>query len=175
MSLTKVRESNMIQKRKKQAVICLILFIISLIATILFHYKVKNQDIQYEAVKVTVISVESTRRHNNIFVDVIVEYEGEMYELINVLDGEIGTYEALSHLKPESQNNNPLFDNTVYYSNGKMYSNINGIKTDNLYFIWYLVGLVGIIVFITLFFVCIEDIHNRKKFEESRLNKREYM
>lgn len=165
----------MIQKRKKQAVICLILFIISLIATILFHYKVKNQDIQYEAVKATVISVESTRRHNNDYVDVIVEYEGEKYELINVLDGEINKYEALSHLNPEAQNNSPHYDNTVYYSNGKMYSNINGIKTDNLYFIWYLVGLAGIIVFITLFFVCIEDIHNRKKFEESRLNKKEYM
>ncbi len=162
----------MIKKRQMQAGISLVALIVSIVATCVLHFKVENRDIQYEAVKATVISAESQRERragrSYYSYHVVVEYEGETYDLINVQSGEMSKYEALANLKPESQNDNPFFDNTVYYSNGKMYSNVAGIKTDSKEFNWKMVGLGAIVVFFTLLLVCLEDIRNRKKFEESR-------
>ncbi len=162
----------MIKKRTIQAVISFILMVVSIIATCVLHNKVDNQDIQYEAVKATVISAESKREQNRsggyYTYYVTVEYEGVRYDLINVKSGELTKYEALANLKPETQNDNPYFDNTVYLSNGKMYSNVEGIKTDSKEFDWKLIAMGGIVVFFTLLLVCLEDIRNRKKYEESK-------
>ena len=49
-----------------------------------------------------------------------------------------------------------------------MYSNIDGIKTDSKEFDWKLIAMGGIVVFFTLLLVCLEDIRNRKKYEESK-------
>ena len=164
----------MIKRRTIQAVISFILMVVSIIATCVLHVKVDNQDIQYEAVKVTVISAESKKEHTAAggyyTYHAIVEYEGVHYDLINIKSGEISKYEALANLKPETQNDNPYFDNTVYLSNGKMYSNIDGIKTDSKEFDWKLIAMGGIVVFFTLLLVCLEDIRNRKKYEESKKN-----
>lgn len=82
----------MIKKRKIQALISGILMIISVIATCILHVKVDNQDIQYEAVKATVISAESNREYSAgrsyYSYHVVVEYEGKEYDLINVQSGE---------------------------------------------------------------------------------------
>lgn len=162
----------MIKKRKIQAVISFILMVVSIIVTCILHVKVDNQDIQYEAVKVTVISAESKKEHSPAggyyTYHVVVEYEGKEYDLINVKSGELSKYEALANLKPETQNDNPYFDNTVYLSNGKMYSNVDGIKTDSKEFDWKLIAMGSIVVFFTLLLVCLEDIRNRKKYEESK-------
>lgn len=72
-------------------------------------------------------------------------------------------YEGLANLSEELQHNNPYFDNTVYYSNGKMYSNIAGIKTDGKDFNWYMVGLAGVFIFGLLELMCIADMIDKKK------------
>lgn len=155
------------EKRKIQAVITLFLLMASVLWMVLYRGKAENKPLDYEEVRVTVVSAETKRRttgsSRTYSYDVVVEYEGTQYDLINVKSGEMARYEALANLSETVQQNNPYFDNTVYFSNGKMYSNIDGIKTDGKEFNWYLVGLGGTFLFGTLHLMCVADLIDKKK------------
>lgn len=157
----------MIEKRKTQVIVTFFLLAASVIWMVASRGKVENKPLDYEEVNVTVISAESVLKRtgqSRIYsYDVVVEYEGKQYDLINVKSGEMARYEALANLPAAVQANNPYFDNTVYLSNGKMYSNIDGIKTDGNEFTWYLIGLGGTALFGILHLMCVADLIDRKK------------
>lgn len=158
----------MIKKRIKQSIAAFLLFVASLVILLYSKAKIDNMDIEYEEVNVTVISAKaekafSSRYNTNYKYYVVVEYEDVKYDLINVQSGEMPKYEGLANLPEKLQHNNPYFDNTVYYSNGKMYSNIAGIKTDCKDFNWYMVGLAGTFIFGLVALICIADMLDKKK------------
>lgn len=105
-------------------------FLFFLVVTIMNYGKVQKQQIDYTEVEVMVTetgykrTLGSGSRNPAIAKapEVIVEYEGKEYELINVLDGEISRYRTACKL------NTPV---SVYLSQGQLYSNINGIKTTS--------------------------------------------
>ncbi|MBQ8527887.1 MAG: hypothetical protein IJ429_05370 [Lachnospiraceae bacterium] len=159
-------------KRRIQLFATLLLFIVSNVIFFVGGRKVQTRDLSYEPVKVTVVSATQTRRtsgkYRSYVYDVVVEYEGKKYELINVKSGEMIRYEALANLAPELQHNNPYMDNTVYFSEGKMYSNIDGIRTDSREFDWYMTGLAGICVFGFWHLMCVVyEVDKKKKDERS--------
>jgi hypothetical protein len=155
------------KKRKIQLFATLLLFIVSNVIFFVGGSKVQHRDISYEKVNVTVVSATQTRRttgkYHSYTYDVVVEYEGKQYDLINVKSGEMIRYEALANLEPRLQHNNPYMDNTVYFSNGKMYSNIDGIRTDSREFDWYMAGLAGICVFGFWHLMCVVYEVDKKK------------
>ena len=157
----------MIEKRKTQAIVTFFLLAASVIWMVASRGEVEDKPLDYEEVKVTVVSAEKERKatggSRSYNYEVVVEYEGVRYDLINVKSGEMARYEALANLSGAVQANNPYFDNTVYLSNGKMYSNIDGIKTDGKEFTWYLLGLGGTVLFGSLHLMCVADLIDRKK------------
>lgn len=157
----------MIEKRKTQVIVTFFLLAASVIWMVASRGKVENKPLDYEEVKVTVVSAESVLKRtgqSRIYsYDVVVEYEGKQYDLINVKSGEMARYEALANLPVAVQGSNPYFDNTVFFSNGKMYSNIDGIKTDGKEFNWYLLGLGGTTLFGILHLMCVLDLIDKKK------------
>ncbi len=157
----------MIEKRKTQVIVTFFLLAASVIWMVASRGKVENKPLDYEEVKVTVVSAESVLKRtgqSRIYsYDVVVEYEGKQYDLINVKSGEMARYEALANLPAAVQGSNPYLDNTVCLSNGKMYSNIDGIKTDGNEFTWYLIGLGGTALFGILHLMCVADLIDRKK------------
>lgn len=162
------------EKRKIQAVITFFLLAASVIWMVAHYGAVQKKPLNYEEVKVTVVSAESERKRtpgttgHYYNYNVVVEYEGVRYDLINVKSGEMARYKALANLNGMAQQSNPFFDNTVYFSNGKMYSNIDGIKTDGKEFNWYLVGLGGTFLFGTLHLMCVVDLVNKKKKQKDK-------
>lgn len=157
----------MIEKRKTQVIVTFFLLAASVIWMVASRGKVENKPLDYEEVNVTVVSAESVLKRtgqSRIYsYDVVVEYEGKQYDLINVKSGEMARYEALANLPAAVQGSNPYLDNTVYLSNRKMYSNIEGIKTDGNEFTWYLIGLGGTALFGILHLMCVADLIDRKK------------
>ncbi len=153
----------MIKKRIYQTIITLLLLIASIVLFVNSDHKVKHQDISYEAVKATIISAESKKVSGRYTYNVVVEYEGTQYNLINVQSGEMPKYEGLANLDADLQHDNPYFDNTVYYSKGKMYSNIAGIRTDSKSFNWQMVGLIGVCIFGMLHLMCLIDVIDKKR------------
>ncbi len=154
------------KKRMIQLFATLAIFIASLVIAIVSGDKVRNRDISYEKVKVTVISAETKRTrgpYGYYTYHVVVEYEGESYDLINVKSGEMSKYEALANLNREAQHDNPYFDNTVYFSNGNMYSNIDGIRTDSKVFDLKMFAFAGIFIFGILHVMCVADVIDKKK------------
>ena len=154
------------KKRRIQLFATLLLFIVSNVIFFVGGVKVQNRDISYEPVKVTVVSAIQTRmsgKYGSYKYDVVVEYEGKKYDLINVKSGEMIRYEALANLEPRLQHNNPYMDNTVYFSEGKMYSNIDGIRTDSREFDWYMAGLAGICIFGFWHLICVVYEVDKKK------------
>ena len=154
------------KKRRIQLFATLLLFIVSNVIFFVGGSKVQNRDISYEPVKVTVVSAIQTRmsgRYAGYKYDVVVEYEGKKYDLINVKSGEMIRYEALANLEPRLQHNNPYMDNTVYFSEGKMYSNIDGIRTDSREFDWYMAGLAGVCIFGFWHLICVVYEVDKKK------------
>lgn len=53
---------------------------------------------------------------------------------------------------------------TMYFANGKMYSNIAGIKTDGIAFYIYLGALMSTVVFLTLHVVFVKKSDERTRY-----------
>jgi len=120
---------------KKIKIIMALVTVASLIITVVLWNAMNHVDVDYEEVTVTVVSAEkvthnirvkgvtNTRFNENA---VSVLYQGEIYELKNCHD----TY---SYREGKSV--------TAYLANGKMYANIEGIKTSTPVAILYYVFL----------------------------------
>ena len=115
-------------RKKTLGIIAVLLWVVfaSCAATCgVLYYQVSNTPNVYTevAVRISDITYEPDALSYGTHAVVTVSYEGRDRELISVVDGEVPKYEA------GYQANQPV---TVYLSDGKLYSNVNGIKSHNI-------------------------------------------
>ncbi len=126
---------------KKKAILLWCAFVVCLISTVVMWFVVDAQEIEYEEVKVRVISA-VTREYRNYstgsyydFHEVTVEYNGETYELENAYN----TYQY-----PQGATVKAYLAN-----NGRLFANIEGVSTSTplatVYFVCVF-GSLGLLV-----------------------------
>ena len=123
---------------KKSYIILTFITILCVIVTIGLRIFMNNMEINYEEVKATVISSEShlkrVGKSRQTVYDVKFKYEGNTYDLENVHD----TY---SYVEGDQI--------TAYLSNGKLYANIEGVRTSTplstVYFVFVFISLILVI------------------------------
>ncbi len=126
---------------KNKVKILWILFGICLVVTIGLWFGVKKSNPKYEEVTVTVISAEEKKIKNKkngstyTQYEVKVNYEGKTYNLGNAHS--VYAYPKGKNVK-------------AYFSNGKMFANIEGVKSGSTVGTLYSVFLIGSLI---LFFV----------------------
>ena len=130
----------------KKVYLCGILTVIGVILTVLLRVFMDRADVSYTEVEVQVVSAGTVNttvkvghaRTKMTEYEIIVNYEGENYELQNAHD-------AYSY--PEGSTV------TAYLSNGELYANIEGVQTSTPVATAYFVGLFGsfILFFVTLY------------------------
>lgn len=120
--------------------------VVTLVVAVIAGIKVNHQNVSYEEVEAKIISTDKKRVKKTYHHDVVVEYKGKNYKLLNVRGEEFSRYEIYkgSYI-------------TVYFANEKMYSNITGIKTDGTIFHIYLGALGSMIVFLGLHIRLVKD------------------
>ncbi|MBD5393214.1 MAG: penicillin-binding protein [Lachnospiraceae bacterium] len=120
---------------KKKAILSWCAFVVCLIATVVMWFVVDAQKIEYEEVKVSVVSAKTTRLRNKStgthynFYEVMVEYNGETYKLENPHN----TYQY-----PEGTTVKAYLAN-----NGRLFANIEGISSSTPLAKVYFVCLFG--------------------------------
>lgn len=138
----------------KKVIILWVITIICLIMTIVFWFLSRNTDVQYEEVKAivtdtstTVVTNKNTKNKTN-FYKVIVKYNDQEYELHNV-------HGLAGYSKGRSV--------TAYLSNGKLYANIEGIKSTTpisiIYFV-FLFSTFGLFIYTPTY---MSKVKNNKK------------
>lgn len=110
--------------------------VVCIIAAVFLNKAAKNTELDYQEVKARVVSSES--RQNRIRVngrtttqtvyDVVVSYGGKEYDLKNA-------HNTYMYRKGS--------DATVYFSNGKMYADLAGVRNSTPAGIAYFVALIG--------------------------------
>ena len=130
----------------KKVYLCGILTIIGAVLTVLLRILMSGADVSYTEVEVQVVSAETVdttvrvgrARSTMTSYEIIVNYEGENYELQNA-------YNTYSY--PEGSTV------TAYLSNGELYANIEGVKTSKPVATAYFVALFAtfIMLFVTLY------------------------
>ena len=123
---------------KKSYIILGAITIFCVIITIALRIFMNNMEVNYEEVNVTVISSEShlkrVGKSRQRVYEVKVKYEDNTYDLENVHD----TY---SYVEGDQI--------TAYLSNGKLYANIEGVRTStplsSVYFIFVFISLILVI------------------------------
>ena len=119
---------------KNKVIIMWVITAICLILTIVFWFLMNKSEVEYEEVMATVIStstkevVNKKTKNRTTFYEVKVNYEGKEYELQNV-HGLSGYYEG-KNVK-------------ALLSNGKLYANVEGIKSTSPIAIVYFIFLFG--------------------------------
>lgn len=119
---------------KNKTVIMWIITAICLILTIVFWFLMTNAEVQYEEVTAYVIDTSSDIIVNKktgsrtTFYKVKVKYEGEEYELQNV------------HSLSQYSNGKSV---KALLSNGKLYANVEGIKSTSPIAVIYFIFLFG--------------------------------
>lgn len=119
---------------KNKTAIMWIITVVCLVLTIVFWFLMNNAEISYEEVTAIVTDtsskavVDKKTGSRTTFYEVKVRYEGEEYELQNV-HGLSGYYEGRSV--------------KALLSNGKLYANVEGIKSTSPIAIVYFIFLFG--------------------------------
>lgn len=131
----------------------------------IFNYgKMNDQNLDYKKVEATVKTATYERvyagKMYNFIPKVEVIYDGVGYELINPTDAEMHKYQAA--LKTGGRV-------TVYLSGRKLYSNVNGIKTnskngENYFIVLALAVISGIATII--FIACYKDYNKKNPLNE---------
>lgn len=125
---------------KNKVIISWIIFAASVVLAVIFGIILKNMEPTYEEVQARVISSETKQLKNKKngstynFYEVKVEYNGETYDLKNA-------HSAYEYTKGKKVK--------AYLANGKLYANIEGVKTSSPIGIIYYIFLLG--SFIMLF------------------------
>lgn len=129
-----------LNKQNNKLIIILVLFILSLLTTIVLYGKMDNAKFDYEKVKCVVTNVTKKRIYRNrnktgrYRYIITVAYKEKEYKLKNTYDSSIFQYQK-----------GALVD--VYLSNGNLYANEAGVRTSTpvaiLYFI-FLFATMGI-------------------------------
>ena len=121
---------------KKAAAICGVLTVVFIIATVFLRTKMDNAELSYEEVKVQVLSSETKQtkvktKYSSSYqttYEIKVLYDGKEYDLKNA-------HNSYSYRKGATV--------TAYLAYGKMYANIEGVRTSSPFGIAYFVGLFG--------------------------------
>jgi len=150
-----IRNKN---KFKKLSIISGVLFVVFFVMAVAFYVLSNNEHLSYEVVEVNVISAHSANPLSKTDSDrVVVEYNGKNYEVENLRTNETLKYHTYLSSK------NPA---NAYFSNGKIYANIEGIRTTTVIGTIYFVFLFGtlILIFTTAVLVgCVVETKKREK------------
>lgn len=142
----------------KLRTVSIILLAVFFVLAVTFFVISKNQRLTYSSVQAEVYSVHGKAPLSKFDKNkVVVSYNGKTYDLINVKDGEIAGYN--SHLLM----NTPV---NVYLSGGKLYSNVDGVRSTSvigtIYFI-FLFGTMGLIMSTAVLIGCVVEAKKREK------------
>ena len=129
----------------KKVYACGIITIICIVATVLLRGPMVNAELDYTEVKATVVSsetrtttirTETTRSTMNSY-EVYVRYNGDVYKLKNAHD-------SYSYREGATV--------TAYLSGGKLYANVEGVRTSTPVAYAYFTALIGsfIMLLVTL-------------------------
>lgn len=117
---------------KKKAAISVIITVFCIAATVFLWNAVNRSQPEYTEVQAIVLSSESGTRKvlgkRQVYYEVHVLYEGQEYELLNV------------HSSSAFGEGRTV---TVYLSDGKLYANVEGVKTATPLAIVYFIFLFG--------------------------------
>lgn len=146
------------KKFKKFSIVSAILLAVFFLMTVVFYVLSHNQILSYKVVQVNVISVDIENPLNKIDKDkVVVEYNGKNYEVENLMTNETLKYHTyLSSQKPAD----------AYFANGRIFANIDGIRSTSMIGIIYFVFLFGtlILIFTTAVLIgCVVEAKKREK------------
>ncbi len=143
---------------KKLSIISGVLLGVFFVMAVVFYVLNNNEHLSYEVVEVNVISAHSANPLSKTDSDrVVVEYNGKNYEVENLRTNETLKYHTYISSK------NPA---KAYFSNGKIYANIEGIRTTTVIGTIYFVFLFGtlILIFTTAVLVgCVVEAKKREK------------
>ena len=143
---------------KKLSIISGVLLVVFFVMAVAFYVLSDNQHLSYKVVQVNVISVHSANPLSKTDRDrVVVEYNGNNYEVENLRTNETLKYHTYLSTK------NPA---NAYFSKGKIYANIEGIRTTTVIGTIYFVFLFGtlILIFTTAVLVgCVVEAKKREK------------
>lgn len=120
----------------KKVIICGIITVLFIIAAVILRKPMDNAELDYTEVKVQVVSSETKEkvvktkysRTNVTEYKVVVRYNGENYDLHNA-------HNSYSYRKGSTV--------TAYLSNGKLYANIEGVRSASPMGIAYGAALLG--------------------------------
>lgn len=146
------------KKFKKLSIVSVVLLAVFFLMTVAFYVLSHNQHLSYKVVQVNVISVDIKNPLNKIDKDkVVVEYNGKSYEVENLMTNETLKYHTyLSSQKPAC----------AYFANGRIFANVDGIRSTSMIGMIYFVFLFGtlILIFTTAILIgCIVEAKKREK------------
>lgn len=146
------------KKFKKLSIVSVILLAVFFLMTVAFYVLSHNQHLSYKVVQVNVISVDIKNPLNKIDKDkVVVEYNGKSYEVENLMTNETLKYHTyLSSQKPAD----------AYFANGRIFANVDGIRSTSMIGMIYFVFLFGtlILIFTTAILIgCVVEAKKREK------------
>lgn len=125
---------------KRNIIILWIVFAVCVITTVVLWFVVNNDNVEYEEVKVTVVSATTEQIRNRktgsttTFYKVKVRYNGETYDLENPHN---------VYMYPEGKSV------TAYLANNRLFANVEGVQTSTPIATVYFIFLFG--SFIMLF------------------------
>ena len=148
----------------KKVYICLGLMVVCIIAAVFLRKAANNTELDYEKVKVRVVSSEKReksirvdgRRSTITEYDVVVNYMGKDYDLKNAHN----TYSYREGSQVE-----------VYFSNGKMYADEDGVRNGTLAGKAYLVAVGGAFAMFIASMLLLSKVENKKKDSSGPLQK----
>lgn len=150
-----IRNKN---KFKKLSIISGVLLVVFFVMAVAFYVLSNNQHLSYEVVEVNVISAHSANPLSKTDSDrVVVEYNGKNYEVENLRTNETLKYHTYISSKNLAK---------AYFSNGKIYANIEGIRSTTVIGTIYFVFFFGtlILIFTTAMLVgCVIEAKKREK------------
>ncbi|MCM1063238.1 MAG: penicillin-binding protein [Eubacterium sp.] len=128
---------------------------ILIVAAVLLRGPMANADVEYEEVKVTVVSSDTVQttyrtgysRSTTTEYEIKVLYQGKEYDLKNA-------HNAYSYREGSTV--------TAYLSNGKLYANVEGVQTSTPVATAYFVALIGALVMFFVF-ICTWSSEAQKK------------
>lgn len=140
----------------KKVWICLGLMVVCIIAAVFLRKAADNTELDYQEVKARVISSKSSQKSVRIngrtttqtTYDIVVRYAGKDYDLKNA-------HNTYSYREGA--------DVTVYFSHGKMYADLDGVRNSTPAGIAYLVAVGGAFVMFIVAMVLLTKVGNKKQ------------
>ena len=140
----------------KKVYICLGLMVVCIVAAVFLRKAANNAELDYEKVKVRVVSSEKHEKRVRVNgrtstmteYDVVVSYQGKEYDLKNAHD----TYSWREGSEKEA-----------YFANGKMYANEEGVRNGTLAGKAYLAAVVGAFAMFIVSMLLLSKVGGKKK------------